>query len=76
MAVPKKKTTKAAKGQRRSHHALKKINLSKCSNCGKPFLSHTVCQACGYYNGKQIIDVEAKKAKKVKKEKQKKKEQE
>lgn len=75
MPVPKKKHTKAAVGQRRSHHALKKINLTKCPKCGKPILPHTACLACGNYNNRQVIDIEAKKAKKAKKEKKKKQEQ-
>ena len=75
MAVPKKKTTKSAKGQRRSHHALKKVKFGKCPNCSKPILPHTACAECGQYNKRQVIDIEAKKAKKLKKEKQKKKEQ-
>lgn len=32
MAVPKKRTTKAAKGQRRSHHALKEPQLQTASD--------------------------------------------
>ena len=29
--------------------------IHKCPNCGEYNLSHRVCSACGYYNGKQII---------------------
>ena len=75
MPVPKKKTTRAAKGQRRSHLALKRVKLAKCSHCGKPVLPHTACLECGQYNKKQIIDIEAKKAKKAKKAKIKKKQE-
>lgn len=57
MAVPKKRTTKAAKGQRRSHDALKVVNLSKCSNCGQPTFSHQACKHCGFYRGKQVLKV-------------------
>ena len=36
MAVPKKKTSKAKKNMRRSHHALTGITLTTCEKCGAP----------------------------------------
>lgn len=57
MPHPKKKTSKAAKNQRRSHHALKPISLIKCKKCGKSIKSHTVCDGCGFYKGKEYIDM-------------------
>ena len=36
MAVPKKKTSKAKKNMRRSHHALTGIGLTTCEACGAP----------------------------------------
>jgi large subunit ribosomal protein L32 len=57
MAVPKKRTTKATKGQRRSHQALGQPGLSQCPNCGAANIAHTVCRACGFYGGKQILKV-------------------
>ena len=54
MPVPKKKTSKTVTRQRRSHHALKGINLSTCPNCGAPKLSHSVCESCGTYKGRVI----------------------
>jgi len=71
MPIPKQRHTSSRRDRRRSHHALKKINLSKCSNCGEPVLSHTICSNCGYYKGKQVVDVLAKLDKKEKKEKAK-----
>jgi large subunit ribosomal protein L32 len=29
--------------------------MVKCSNCGEYNLTHRVCSACGYYNGKQVV---------------------
>ncbi|MEI6856537.1 50S ribosomal protein L32 [Psychrilyobacter sp.] len=55
MAVPKKKTSKAKKNMRRSHHALKGTNLATCSNCGAPKRPHRVCLECGSYKGKQVL---------------------
>lgn len=55
--------TRAHTGNRRSHHALKAANLSKCSHCGEPHRPHHMCQNCGFYNGKQVIDLVAEKAK-------------
>lgn len=60
MAVPKKKTSKARRDKRRSNvWKLKLPEMSKCSKCGEMNLSHRVCSACGYYNGKEIIKKEA-----------------
>ncbi len=56
MAVPKKKTSKSRRNMRRSHHALKRVNLSECPNCGETKLPHHVCPACGYYDGREVIE--------------------
>ena len=34
-------------------------NLVKCSKCGELMMPHRVCKACGSYNKKEIISVEA-----------------
>ena len=49
--------------QRRSHHALKAPALSVCTNCNAQHLPHHMCLSCGYYNGRQVMDLEADKAK-------------
>lgn len=63
--------TRSATGQRRSHHALNAALLSKCSHCGNAVLPHTICQNCGYYKGRQVIDVLAKLDKKERRKKEK-----
>jgi large subunit ribosomal protein L32 len=57
MAQPKKKTSSSKQGHRRSHWKAEAPNLSNCKNCKAPKLSHTVCQVCGQYNGKQVLAV-------------------
>ncbi len=57
--VPKKKTSKAKRDMRRSHHALVLPNLTKCSNCGSQKLQHQVCPTCGYYDGRQVLTINA-----------------
>jgi large subunit ribosomal protein L32 len=64
MVVPKKKHTPSAVGQRRSHHALKKVTLSKCPQCGKAVKPHTACAFCGTYKGRQVLKVKVKSTKK------------
>ena len=63
--------TKSATGQRRSHHALSMRAISTCTHCKQSILPHTICQNCGYYKGRQIIDVLAKLDKKERKKKEK-----
>ncbi len=55
--------TRGHTGNRRSHHALKEANLSACSHCGAQHRPHHMCLECGYYNGRQVMDLEALKAK-------------
>ncbi len=63
--------THSATRQRRSHHALEAAVCSACVHCGTEVLPHTLCQNCGYYKGRQVIDVLAKLDKKERKKKEK-----
>lgn len=71
MAVPKQKHTKSRRNKRRGNIFLKKRNLILCSKCGKAKLPHVVCQNCGFYRDKEIIDVLRKLTKKERKAKEK-----
>ena len=55
MAVPKRKTSKSKRNMRRSHHALKQLNIIEDQESGEPRLSHRIDKSTGMYNGKQII---------------------
>lgn len=62
-----------AKGKqlrRRSHLALKKQSLLACSQCKKMIRSHEVCKYCGYYKGREVVNVMARQLKKAEKTKQ------
>jgi large subunit ribosomal protein L32 len=40
---------------RRSHHALKPVQVQECPNCGELKLPHHVCPACGFYDGREVL---------------------
>lgn len=69
--VVRMRHTRGKTRMRRSHHALVAAQLSTCSHCGKALLPHVICQNCGYYKGRQVIDVLAKLDKKERKKKEK-----
>lgn len=71
MPAPKQRHTKSRRNKRRSHLALKSQNFSFCPKCKKPVLPHRVCENCGYYRGREVIDVLAKLEKREKKQKEK-----
>jgi large subunit ribosomal protein L32 len=56
MAVPKKKISKSRRDMRRSHLAITPVNSVACPNCGDSKLPHHLCDTCGMYNGRQVID--------------------
>jgi len=69
--VVRMRHTRAHTANRRSHHALKGNALTLCTNCKSPKRRHMVCEVCGYYRGKKIIDTVAKIEKKQAKNKAK-----
>lgn len=69
--VNRMRANRAHRDNRRSHHALDDVRLSKCANCSAMHLRHTMCEKCGTYRGKKIVDMTALVAKKVTKDKKK-----
>ncbi|MGE5195828.1 MAG: 50S ribosomal protein L32 [Anaerolineae bacterium] len=59
MAVPRNRTSNARKNSRRSHHAKKPKNVSRCSNCSGMRLAHQICPHCGFYAGRAIFSERA-----------------
>lgn len=56
MAVPKRKTSKSRRDKRRTHYKAEMPAFSVCPKCGETFRPHNVCEKCGHYNGKQVIE--------------------
>jgi len=54
MIVPQRRISKTRKRKRRTHFKLDLPGMMVCSNCGEIKLSHRVCKACGFYDGKQV----------------------
>ena len=55
MAVPKKKTSKSRRNQRRSHDALGKINVIVDKDTGEYRLPHQLDKTSGGYKNRQIV---------------------
>ena len=64
MALPKRRHSAARGRKRRTHWKIAKTNLSPCPQCKSLKLAHKVCLVCGYYNGKQVIEIKIKEKKK------------
>lgn len=58
MPVPKRKTSRTKRDTRRATHQIEAPAKSVCPQCHQPKLPHRVCPACGYYNGKEIIETD------------------
>ncbi|MBA1338331.1 MAG: large subunit ribosomal protein L32 [Pelagibacterales bacterium] len=57
MAVPKRKTSKSKRNQRRSHHRVSNVNIIEDKKSGEYKLSHHIDMKTGFYNGKKILDI-------------------
>jgi large subunit ribosomal protein L32 len=58
MAVPKRKTSKAkSRSRRASNWRLTRAAHSLCPHCHQSKLPHVVCPNCGWYDGRQAIEV-------------------
>ncbi|HUY06374.1 MAG TPA: 50S ribosomal protein L32 [Acidimicrobiales bacterium] len=59
MAVPKKKTSKSkSRSRRASAWRLVLPAQSRCPQCQHAKLPHTVCSNCGWYKGRQAVEVD------------------
>lgn len=55
MAVPQRRTSKTRRDMRRTHFKLNVPGMVKCENCGEMKLAHRVCNSCGHYKGRQVV---------------------
>ena len=53
------------------HKFIQPVSLNVCPKCKKPVLSHTVCKNCGFYKGKEVVNVLASLTKKEQKVREK-----
>ncbi|MFY9469067.1 MAG: 50S ribosomal protein L32 [Solirubrobacterales bacterium] len=59
MAVPKQKQSHSRTHKRRSQHKAKAKHTNECPRCTAPKLSHRVCGSCGFYGGRDVVEVDA-----------------
>ncbi len=60
MAVPKRKLSRSRTRHRRSNWLrLPKPTYATCQRCKSPIRPHTVCGVCGFYAGRQVVEVES-----------------
>jgi len=62
--LPKKRHSKARGRKRRTHWKIRSANLIPCPQCKQPKLPHRVCAVCGYYDGRQVMEIKVKEKKK------------
>ncbi|MDG2321782.1 MAG: 50S ribosomal protein L32 [Rhodospirillaceae bacterium] len=56
MAVPKTKVSKSKRDMRRAHDSLSASVHQECPNCGELKRPHHVCQSCGSYNDRDVVE--------------------
>ena len=71
MAVPRHKHTRSSVGQRRMHIFISPAALTTCQKCNAPVRPHIICKKCGFYKGREFINVLGKLTKKERKIKEK-----
>jgi large subunit ribosomal protein L32 len=59
MAVPKQKQSHARTSKRRATHKISPPSLNECPQCHRPRRPHRVCPHCGFYAGREVVDVSA-----------------
>ena len=63
MPLPKRRFSRARTLKKRAHKIYKSDELSVCPQCKQPKLSHQVCPVCGYYKGRQALEIKIKEKK-------------
>lgn len=63
MGLPRKKLSTSRRDRRWVRYKLKGITLVECGNCDKLILPHRICPFCGFYEGRNVIEIKEKKEK-------------
>ena len=59
MPVPKRKMSRSRTRRRRATWLrMAKPTYATCSRCKSPIRPHTVCGVCGFYAGRQVVEIE------------------
>lgn len=58
-ALPKRKTSHARKSSRRSQDRARFGSIVLCSHCRRPQLTHRACRHCGYYAGREVVQIKS-----------------
>ena len=66
MPLPKRRFSRSRTRKKRTHKIFKMGFLSICPQCKQPKLPHQVCKVCGYYKGRQVLEIKVKEKKKKK----------
>ncbi len=64
MPLPKRRFSRSRTRKKRAHKLYKPEQCSICPQCKQPKLPHQVCALCGYYKGKQVIEIKVREKKK------------
>lgn len=56
MANPTHRHTRSRRDKRRANWKGRLPNIVTCPDCNEPKLPHRVCDNCGSYNGRKVID--------------------
>ena len=59
MGLTKRRFSKARTASRRAHFRVRPVTLVDCPQCHARMVPHRVCPTCGYYAGRQVIEVKA-----------------
>jgi large subunit ribosomal protein L32 len=57
MPNPKRRHSKRRTSTRRAHDHLTPPTRTNCPNCNEPKLPHRACPHCGYYKGREVVEV-------------------
>ena len=63
MGLTKRRFSKARTASRRAEFKLRQVTLVECPQCHARMVPHRVCPTCGYYAGRQVIQVKVREEK-------------
>jgi len=66
MPLPKRRHSKQRGRKRRTHWKLEAPNLVVCPQCKTLKHPHQICQVCGFYKGRVVVEIKTKQEKKKK----------